>query len=161
MHGAAGASLLDIDAQKATDEQHKELAQLMDGEYSIKRFTIPTDFGGVHYPLSVYITNIPWPTDPLADQARWVKELRGGEIPEDVRENFRKLHKFAHDNNVSFTELAHLHKIANNNNVSVIELAEYVLSKAKKETSEIEADPEEEPVDWRLRQSLLNIDFTS
>jgi tetratricopeptide (TPR) repeat protein len=72
----------------------------------IRRFTIPCIFSGLRYPFHVYVTNVPWPKDPLEDQARWLLEERGGTIPEDVRELFRKTHKTAHENNVSFMDLA-------------------------------------------------------
>jgi tetratricopeptide (TPR) repeat protein/tRNA A-37 threonylcarbamoyl transferase component Bud32 len=71
----------------------------------MKRFTVPAEFGGLKYPLHVYISEVPWPKDPLEDQARWLEEERGGTIPEEVRESFRKLHKIAHENNVSFQDL--------------------------------------------------------
>ena len=72
----------------------------------MKRFTVPTDFNGVSHPFHIYIwdaPNAPVPTDAQFD---WVEQARGGRVPEDVRESFRKLHKIAKDNNVSFQDLA-------------------------------------------------------
>ena len=106
MHGVNASQFREIHDESATADQINSMAKVVLKEYGMKRFTIPTDFGGIKYPFHVYITDVPWPTDPLADQARWVSEMRGGTIPEDVRESFRKLHKIAHENNVPFTDLA-------------------------------------------------------
>jgi hypothetical protein len=71
----------------------------------MKRFTIPAVFNGLKYKFHIYISNVPWPKDPLEDQARWLEEERGGTIPEDIRESFRKLHKKAHETNQSYIDL--------------------------------------------------------
>jgi serine/threonine protein kinase len=71
----------------------------------MKRFTVPCDFNGLKYPFNVYVTEVPWPKDPLEDQARWLWEKRGGTIPKEVREAFNKLHKIAYENKVSFQDL--------------------------------------------------------
>jgi len=105
MHGVNRSELLDIEPKTASTAQLKQMSEVVLKEYGLKRFTIPSDFGGVKYPFHVYVTNVPWPTDPLADQARWLLEMRGGIIPEDVRESFRKLHKIAHENDISFIDL--------------------------------------------------------
>lgn len=87
----------------------KELAEklrtIMAVKKGMKRFTVPADFDGVKHPFHVYFMDVLWPKDPLEDQARWLKEERGGIIPEEVRESFRKLHKIAHENKVSFMDL--------------------------------------------------------
>jgi serine/threonine protein kinase/tetratricopeptide (TPR) repeat protein len=70
-----------------------------------KRIAIPAVFNGLKYPFYVYITEVPWPKDPLEDQARWLEEERGGTIPGDVRESFRRLHALAHERKVSFQDL--------------------------------------------------------
>lgn len=72
---------------------------------SMKRFTVPVDFDGIKYPFHVYVTEVKWPKHPIEDQARWLKEIRGGIIPPEVMDSFTKLHKIAHDNNVSFVDL--------------------------------------------------------
>ncbi len=71
----------------------------------MKRFTIPCDFGGTKSPFDLYIGE-PLPGyHPLHFQAAWLKEMRGGAIPEEVMESFAKLRKIAIENNVSFEEL--------------------------------------------------------
>ncbi len=91
-----------IDPAKA-----KALASLAEKQ-SMKRFTIPADFGGTKAPFQVYVYQKPsdYPYKGIDDQAEWLKQARGGAIPEDVLESFRKLQKIAEDNNVSFPELA-------------------------------------------------------
>jgi len=71
----------------------------------MKRFTISADFGGIKYAFYIYITNVKWPKHPLEDQARWLKEVRGGTIPQDVMDTFGRLSKLAHDNNSSFVDV--------------------------------------------------------
>ncbi len=87
---------------KAEAESIRKFAKSSPG---MKRFTVPCDFAGVKYPFQIYITEVPWPKDPLEDQARWLLVERGGTIPEEVRDSFRRLHKIAHENNVSFQDL--------------------------------------------------------
>jgi tetratricopeptide (TPR) repeat protein len=74
-------------------------------EPAMRRFPIDADFDGLKYSFYIYITNIPWPKDPLEDQARWLEEERGGTIRQKDRENFRMLQSRAHANNDSFVEL--------------------------------------------------------
>jgi hypothetical protein len=73
----------------------------------MKRFTVPTDFGGVKYPFYVYVLDRAkeYPYTGIRDQVEWVKEARGGKVPEDVITSFDKLQKIAWDNEVSFQDL--------------------------------------------------------
>ncbi|HIK45297.1 MAG TPA: DUF2610 domain-containing protein [Leptolyngbyaceae cyanobacterium M65_K2018_010] len=76
---------------------------------SMKRFTIPADFGSSgRHPFHFYVYQKPddYPYKGIDDQAEWLKQARGGTIPEDVIESFRKLHQIAVENDVSFPELA-------------------------------------------------------
>ena len=95
-----------LDPSRPTDEAEAvRLRALLKKAPGMKRFTVPCDFNGVKYPFHVYVSDAPWPKDPLEDQARWLLEVRGGTIPEEVRDSFRRLHKIAHENNVSFQDL--------------------------------------------------------
>ena len=103
-------------------EKAKRVGALAMGQ-NMKRFTVPTDFGGKKYPFHVYVVDHgdgplcksqaePLdPTEPcvgyagIDDQVLWVRELRGGKIPDDVVDSFQKLYTIAKENNVSFTEL--------------------------------------------------------
>lgn len=104
LHSIKSDGLLDPNAHADTILLSK-LRKAMESSTGMKRFTIPCDFNGVKYPFHVYVTNVKWPTDPLEDQAKWLEEIRGGTIPKDVRESFQRLHKIAHENNVSFIDL--------------------------------------------------------
>jgi tetratricopeptide (TPR) repeat protein len=91
---------------------------------SLKRFTVPTDFAGIKHPFHVYIHEYgsaprcnpqAAALDPkklcagyigIDDQAIWVRELRGGEVPIDVITSFQKIYAIAKENNVSFLDLA-------------------------------------------------------
>jgi len=101
-----GLLQLDPTRTRASADEVRRLRELTDEKkYGIKKLRISADLGGITQPITVYVTNVPWPKDPLEDQAHWLEQERGGKIPEDVREFFRKLHKIAHDQNVSFIDL--------------------------------------------------------
>jgi tetratricopeptide (TPR) repeat protein len=82
-----------------------DLRQFCKPASGMKRFAVAANLSGLRYNFFVYITNVPWPKDPLEDQARWLLVERGGIIPQDVRDAFRKLQKIAYENNVDFKEL--------------------------------------------------------
>jgi hypothetical protein len=106
------------DPEKSTKISNLAKAQ------SLKRFTVPTDFAGVKHPFHVYVSEYGEgplcksqaealdPAEPCAgfagidDQVIWVRELRGGNVPDDVIASFQKLYTIAKDNNVSFPDLA-------------------------------------------------------
>jgi Domain of unknown function (DUF2610) len=71
----------------------------------MERFTIPYDFDGIKYSFHIYIGIPCTGLHPLKYQAAWLKEERGGYVPQDVMDSFEKLHKIALENNVSFEEL--------------------------------------------------------
>lgn len=71
----------------------------------IKRFTIQCFFNNVKYPFHVYVLTGPRGYAELQDQFRWVKEMRGGEVPAEVRASFLKLNEIAVQNNVNFMDL--------------------------------------------------------
>lgn len=71
----------------------------------MKRFTIPADFNGVSHPFHVYIGEPCAHLNPLHFQDLWLKELRGGHIPQDVADSFAKLLSISIENNVSFEDL--------------------------------------------------------
>jgi Domain of unknown function (DUF2610) len=71
----------------------------------MKRFTVPCDFSGVKYPFHVYIGE-PLPSvHPLKYQASWLREVRGGTVPQEVMDSFARLAAIALENNVSFEDL--------------------------------------------------------
>ena len=89
-----------------------------------KRFTVPTDFGGVKWPFHVNVSEFGpgnyCPADRalkpdeqdcigfrgIDDQAAWLKEARGGVVPVDVVLAFQELSDFARKNKVSLPNLA-------------------------------------------------------
>jgi hypothetical protein len=72
----------------------------------MKRFTIPVDVAGKKYPTHVYVMTGPRGYAELQDQFRWLEEIRGCSVPQDVRDSFRRLNEIAKENNVDFMELA-------------------------------------------------------
>lgn len=103
LHGLDVSTYIDPD-RPATALEAIRLRAIMAVPTSMKRYTVNCDFGGVIHPLDLYLTNVPWPKDPLEDQARWLLEERGGKIPEDVREWVRTQHKLAHEKQILFTD---------------------------------------------------------
>ena len=71
----------------------------------MKKFTIPCIFDDLKVPFDIYIGEPVPDADPLEQQAAWLLRERGGIIPAEVRESFRKLHAIALENEVSFEEL--------------------------------------------------------
>lgn len=107
----------------ADPERADQLARFAASQ-SMKRFTVPTDFAGVRHPFHVYVMEYargeycPIRTEPLPenstcigfegidDQVEWVRQARGGEVPQDVVTSFRRLNQIARENDVSFPDLA-------------------------------------------------------
>jgi eukaryotic-like serine/threonine-protein kinase len=104
-----GAKIEDyIDPSRPTDEAEAKRIRDLIKQASVsgmKRFTVPCDFNGITYPMHIYVTNVPWPENPLGSQPRWLLEEKGGTIPQNVIDSFLHLHKIAHENNVSFVDL--------------------------------------------------------
>ena len=71
----------------------------------MKRFTVPANFNGVSHPFHVYIGAPCAHLNPLHFQTRWLKEMRGGDMPQDVLDSFSKLLAISIENNVSFEDL--------------------------------------------------------
>ncbi|MFC5457285.1 DUF2610 domain-containing protein [Prosthecobacter fluviatilis] len=105
-YGFKEPELLDP-ALEPTDENLAKLRSAKDRLPKLKMFIIPCEVNGVMIPVQFYINNaVPEKdADPIADQARWIKEERGVEVPADVRDSLRKLAAIAHENNVGFADL--------------------------------------------------------
>jgi TPR repeat protein len=71
----------------------------------MKRFTIPIDFDGIKHPFYVYVVSGKQGYKELQDQFIWMKEYRGGQIPNEVANSFNRLNKIAVENNVDFLKL--------------------------------------------------------
>jgi hypothetical protein len=71
----------------------------------MKRFTIPCDFGGEKFPFHIYVNSGKKSYERLCDQFRWLEEYRGGKVPVEVQDSFRRLHEIAVENNVNYMDL--------------------------------------------------------
>lgn len=71
----------------------------------MKKFTIPCQFGDHMAPFNIYIGDPVADAHPLEQQAAWLLRERGGVIPAEVMDSFKKLQDIAIENNVSFEEL--------------------------------------------------------
>jgi hypothetical protein len=91
-----------------TDQNKADELIALAGKQSMKRFTVTTDFAGVKHPFDVYVLEWPsdYPFEGIDDQIEWVKQFRGGIVPDDVKTSFQKLHRIARENRVSFPDLA-------------------------------------------------------
>jgi hypothetical protein len=74
----------------------------------MKRYTIPCAFPDGRAPVSIYVGEPAHDAHPLEQQAAWLLRERGGVIPVEVMDSFRKLMDIALDNNVSFEALTEL-----------------------------------------------------
>ena len=57
------------------------------------------------YPFNIYVIAGPNGYAEVQDQFRWVKEIRGCEVPKEVRDSFKRLAAIAAENHVSFMDL--------------------------------------------------------
>lgn len=80
--------------------------KIRNDKYGITRFTLQADFDGTESPFHVYILGGTEGYKGLQDQFVWLKEYRGGKIPNAVQDSFRKLNKIAIDNAVDFRQLS-------------------------------------------------------
>lgn len=71
----------------------------------MKKFKIPCDFKGIKVPFDLYVGEPDNELHPLHFQQEWLSRERGGSIPKEVMDSFKKLHNIAIENNVSFEEL--------------------------------------------------------
>ena len=69
-----------------------------------REFSVQCRVGDDLERVTVYATAVRWPKDPLEDQSEYLRRYRNVIIPEVIREKFRRVHKFAHDKDVSFVE---------------------------------------------------------
>lgn len=115
--GMKTETFLDPDPAPSLGEA-KRLREHMKKEVGMRRFTIPCDFSGRKFPFHVYISDCPWPKDPLEDQVRWLEEVRGGTMSEDVRVSFREVHKIAYENNLSLQNVVSVLFRANTSNTA-------------------------------------------
>lgn len=84
-------------------EQLEDLAP----KQTIKKFTVPCDFGGVKAPFDVFIRELPedTPFKGIDDQAEWLWQARGGTVPEAVKTAFKQLQIIAWRDGVSYPDL--------------------------------------------------------
>lgn len=71
----------------------------------MKRFTIPCQFGEVKAPFHIYIGQPAPGCHPLKYQTAWLREERGGAVPQEVLDSFGKLLAIAVENGVTFEDL--------------------------------------------------------
>lgn len=92
------------------DNSRAEALETLASKQSMKRFTIQNvDFGSSGTaPFHVYVYQKPldYRYKGIDGQVEWLKQARGGTVPVDAADSFRKLHKIAVENNVSFPDLA-------------------------------------------------------
>jgi tetratricopeptide (TPR) repeat protein len=69
------------------------------------KFTVPVDFGGRKHPIFIYVVTGRNGYAELQDQFQWWKEIRGGVVPQEVQDSFKRLHDIAVENNVSYPDL--------------------------------------------------------
>ncbi len=93
------------DADRSFFEKFAKSEKKPDERTGITRFTIPVDFDGTKFPFYVYIITGKQGYKGLQDQFVWLKEYRGGKIPNEVQESFNRLNKIAVDNDVDFRDL--------------------------------------------------------
>lgn len=71
----------------------------------MKRFTVPCDFAGEKHDFHVYIGRPSTLSHATYYQTLWLKEERGGVVPEDVIDSFNKLYDIAVECDVNYEDL--------------------------------------------------------
>lgn len=71
----------------------------------MKRFTVPCDFGGVKAPFHVYIGNPSATIHPIHFQNAWLREARGGRMPQEVLDSFQRLADIAYEQGMSYEDI--------------------------------------------------------
>ncbi|MFO0908574.1 MAG: DUF2610 domain-containing protein [Isosphaeraceae bacterium] len=97
-----------LDPARPTDaeEARRLLALIEQAEKpGFRSYTVPANFSGIRSQMTVYVSNVPWPKNPLEDQARWLKEVNGGIIDPEAMTLFHNLQQKAHDQKASLIEV--------------------------------------------------------
>lgn len=71
----------------------------------VKKFTANCTFGGNVSPVTLYVGDPMSGSHPLGFQSKWLGENKGGSIPLDIMNSFKKLADISEKNKVSFEEL--------------------------------------------------------
>lgn len=90
------------------DPERAEQYEQLSHRQSIKRLTIPSDFGGITADFFVYLRDSTpeYKFEGIDDQVRWLEEARGGKVPSEVAGDLRELDEMARKQGVSFGDLA-------------------------------------------------------
>lgn len=91
-------------------EADKKFFQLFDnetqkGERPLKKISVDVDFGGEIVPYNVYFIPGPNGYAEVLDQFRWVRDYRGGRIPDDTLGTFQQLHRRSIETRREFYDL--------------------------------------------------------
>ena len=102
--------LAQIYREGLTGEINTVVADSLDhlaSKQSMKKFTIPCQFGKKKAPFDVYVIEFPkdFQYKGIDDQRDWLVHARGGHMPDEVSESFIKLQNLAWKNDVSYPDL--------------------------------------------------------
>lgn len=74
----------------------------------VKKFTIPCVFdNGSQNPFEFFIGNPSYGKHPIEFQSKWLTEVRGGHVPQEIMDSIQKIKDLADRNNVSFEDLCY------------------------------------------------------
>lgn len=110
----------------------------------MKKFTIPNcEFDGKPHPFDVYVDQPCALVHPLYYQQLWLREERGGEIPSEMIDSFRKLYDIAVEHNVNYADLCMYalgqenKKIKKDKNVVYVNFAEAIKKANDNESGDV------------------------
>ena len=83
----------------------------------VKKFSVPCQYdSGNVAPFDFFIGNPNEGKHPIEVQSKWLTEVKGGHVPQDVMDSIQKIKELADRNNVSFEDLCvYAVNIANDN----------------------------------------------
>jgi hypothetical protein len=71
----------------------------------IKKFTISCSFGGTMTDTDFYIGKPGMGKHPIGFQMKWLSDVKGGAVPNDVANAIAKIRDIAEENDASFEDL--------------------------------------------------------
>lgn len=71
----------------------------------VRKFTTNCNVGGGKVPVTLYIGNPASGNHPLNFQNRWLSEMKGIAVPQNIMKSFAKLSEIAEKHKVSFEDL--------------------------------------------------------
>lgn len=72
----------------------------------VKKFSISCAFdGGSQSPVEFFVGDPSYGKHPIEFQSKWLTEVKGGHVPQDVMDSIQKIKELSEKNNILFEDL--------------------------------------------------------